>query len=69
MASVHSMPVSSATASASRACLAFAVNDFSTNTFLPAFIHRIACSACRLCGVAIYTKSTSGSATNSSYEP
>lgn len=31
-------------------CLpAFAVNDFSTSTFLPAFIHRIACSACRLC--------------------
>ncbi len=51
-----------------RACAAFAVNDFSTRTFLPAFRQAMPCSACRLCA-AIYTKSTSGSASSSSYEP
>ena len=69
IASVHSMPVSSETSNISRACCVFAPNAFSTSTPLPACMHKIACSAWKLCGVAIYTRFTFGSATSSSYDP
>ena len=52
-----------------RACSRFAANAFSTSTGLPARMQAIACSACRLCGVAMYTRSTAGSASIASYEP
>ncbi len=66
IASVHNMPVSLETSIMACACAVLAPNAFSTSTPLPARMHNAACDACRLCGVAIYTRFTFGSAASSS---
>ena len=66
MASMRKRCCVSAAAIMSFACVALSANGFSQSTCLPAERNSNVSAACRECGVATYTASTSGSSASAS---